>query len=372
MTSSLFSPITLRELALANRIVVSPMCQYSAIDGRATDWHLVHWGQLLMSGAGMFTIEATAVTPEGRISPGDLGIYDDACEAALSDTLRRARQQAPTVPISLQLAHAGRKGSSRAPWDGGHQIPVEEGGWTAQAPSAIPHADGERAPRALDAHELVELREAFARAAMRADRAGIDALQIHFAHGYLLHEFLSPISNQRTDHYGGSRANRMRYPLEVFEAVRAAWPARKPLGVRLSCTDWVEGGWTIDDSIALTRELMDRGCDFVDCSSGGISPRQKIAIAPGYQVPFAREIKRATGAATTAVGLISEPEHAEAIVATHDADMVSMARAMLWDPRWGWHAALKLGGKVLGPQQYWRSLPRGAQGVFGEIRIGMR
>ena len=320
----------------------------------------------------MFTIEATAVTPEGRISPGDLGLYDDACEAALTDALQRARRLAPPIPVALQLAHAGRKGSSRAPWEGGQQIPVEAGGWIAQAPSALAHAPGERAPAALDGRGVQSTREAFAHAARRADRAGIDALQIHLAHGYLLHEFLSPISNHRTDEYGGSRENRMRYPLEVFDAVRAAWPAQKPLGVRLSCSDWIEDGWTLEDSIALAAELVQRGCDFIDCSSGGVSPQQKIPVSPGYQVPFAREIRRATGAVTTAVGLISDPEHAEAIVATHDADMVAMARAVLWDPRWAWHAAHALGANVAAPQQYWRGVPRRAATVFGDVRIGMR
>jgi len=368
----LFSPISLRQSSLASRIIVSPMCQYSAVDGCATDWHLVHWGQLLLSGAGMFTIEATAVTAEGRISPGDLGLYDDACEEALTRTLQRARRQAPPIPVSLQLAHAGRKASSYAPWDGGKQIAVEDGGWIAAAPSAIAHAQGERAPEALDEAGLDATREAFVRAAQRAQRAGIDALQIHFAHGYLLHEFLSPIANRRTDRYGGSFENRIRFPLEVFDAVRQAWPERKPLGVRLSCSDWVEGGWTLNDSIALSRELVARGCDFIDCSSGGISPQQKIPVGPGYQVPFAREIKHATGAVTTAVGLISDAEHAEAIVATGEADMIAMARAMLWDPRWPWHAATVLGGRVSGAKQYWRSLPRVANGVFGDIHMGQR
>ena len=369
---ALFTPLTLRGLALANRIVVSPMCQYSAVDGRASDWHTIHWGQLLLSGAGLFTIEATAVTEEGRISPGDLGLYDDACEAALGEKLARVRRQAPPVPVALQLAHAGRKGSSRAPWDGGGLIPLEAGGWMMLAPSALPHAAGERAPQALDAAGLSRLRDAYVAAARRAERCGIDALQIHFAHGYLLHEFLSPIANQRDDDYGGSFDNRVRFPLEVFDAVRNAWPEQRPLGVRLSCSDWVDGGWTLEQSVRLATMLVARGCDFIDCSSGGISPLQKIPLSPGYQVPFAREIRRASGAVTTAVGLISEPEHAEAIVAQGDADLVAMARAMLWDPRWAWHAAQALGGTVAAPKQYWRSIPRSAAGVFGDVKIGQR
>jgi 2,4-dienoyl-CoA reductase-like NADH-dependent reductase (Old Yellow Enzyme family) len=369
---ALFTPLSLRGLALANRIVVSPMCQYSAVDGRASDWHMIHWGQLLLSGSGLFTIEATAVTDEGRISPGDLGLYDDACEAALGETLARVRRQAPPIPVALQLAHAGRKASSRAPWDGGGLIPQDEGGWVMLAPSAVPHAAGERAPRALDAPGLTRIREAFVAAARRAERCGIDALQIHIAHGYLLHEFLSPISNQRRDEYGGGFDNRVRFPLEVFDAVRGAWPEHKPLGVRLSCTDWIDGGWTLEESVQLAGMLVARGCDFIDCSSGGVSPLQKIPLSPGYQVPFAREIRRAARAVTTAVGLISEPEHAEAIVAQGDADLVAMARAMLWDPRWPWHAARMLGGTVAGPRQYWRSIPRSAAGVFGDVKIGQR
>src|SRR5512142_1189612 len=256
---ALFTSLTLRDLALANRIVVSPMCQYSAVDGRASDWHTIHWGQLLLSGAGLFTIEATAVTEEGRISPGDLGLYDDACEAALGETLARVRRQAPPVPVALQLAHAGRKGSSRAPWDGGGLIPLDAGGWVMLAPSALPHAAGERAPQALDAAGLSRLRDAYVAAARRAERGSFD--------------------------------NRVRFPLEVFDAVRNAWPESKPLGVRLSCTDWVDGGWTLEQSVRLAGMLGAHGCDFIDCSSGGISPLQKIPLSPGYQVPFAREIR---------------------------------------------------------------------------------
>jgi 2,4-dienoyl-CoA reductase-like NADH-dependent reductase (Old Yellow Enzyme family) len=369
---NLFDPARLRGLALHNRIVVSPMCQYSAIDGCATDWHLVHWGQLLMSGAGLFTIEATAVTAEGRITPGCLGLYDDACEAALTQTLARARRQAPPIAVAMQLAHAGRKGSSRVPWEGGQLITTDAGGWTPVAPSAIPHAEHEPAPAALDAAGLDRVRAAFAASAGRASRAGIDALELHMAHGYLLHEFLSPLSNQRTDGYGGSFEQRIRFPLEVFDAARAAWPAQRPLGVRLSCTDWVDGGWTLDDSIEFARRLVARGCDWIDASSGGVSPAQRIPLGPGYQVRFAREIKRATGACTMAVGLISTPEQAQQIVADHDADLVAMARAFLWDPRWAWHAAAALGAAIVPPPQYSRSAPREAAGVFAGSRVGQR
>jgi len=248
--TGLFDPLCLRELTLPNRIVVSPMCQYSAVYGCATDWHFVHWGQLLMSGAGLFTIEATAVTGDGRITPGCLGLYDDACEAALTRTLDRARRQCPPIAVGMQLAHAGRKGSSRVPWEGGQLIPLDAGGWMPVAPSALPHAPHEEPPAALDARGLAAIRDAFVASARRAERAGIDALELHMAHGYLLHEFLSPIANARTDAYGGSFDRRIAFPLEVFDAVRGAWPVARPLGVRLSCTDWVDGGFTLDASIS--------------------------------------------------------------------------------------------------------------------------
>ena len=305
----LFDPIALRGLTLPNRIVVSPMCQYSADEGCATDWHLIHWGQLLLSGAGMLTIEATAVTPDGRITPGCLGLYDDASERALGDRLARARRQAPPMAVAMQLAHAGRKGSSQRPWEGGTLILPEDGGWTPLAPSAVPHAEGEPPPTALDAAGLSRIRGAFVAAAKRAERSGIDALELHLAHGYLLHEFLSPLANRRDDAYGGSFERRIRFPLEVFDAVRAVWPERRPLGARISATDWMDGGWTLEDSIALARELKSRGCDWIDVSSAGISPLQKItATGPGIHVPFARAIRRATGITTMAVGLITEPE----------------------------------------------------------------
>jgi len=348
------------------------MCQYSAVDGCATDWHLVHWGQLLMSGAGLFTIEATAVTADGRITPACLGLYDDACESALTRTLDRARRQSPPIAVALQLAHAGRKGSSSVPWEGGQLIPLRDGGWTPVAPSAIPHAAHEPPPAALDAHGLATVRDAFADSARRARRAGIDALELHMAHGYLLHEFLSPISNARTDAYGGSFDRRIAFPLEVFDAVRTAWPAGYPLGVRLSCTDWVDGGWTLDESIELARRLVARGCDWIDASSGGVSPAQKIPIGPGYQVPFARAIRQQSGARTMAVGLVSTPDQAQAIIASGDADLVAMARAFLWDPRWVWHAAATLGAAVVPPPQYLRSAPREAGGVFGVAKAGQR
>jgi 2,4-dienoyl-CoA reductase-like NADH-dependent reductase (Old Yellow Enzyme family) len=369
---TLFDPLDSRGMRLANRIVVSPMCQYSAVDGCATDWHSIHWGQLLLSSAGMFTIEATAVTADGRITPGDLGLYDDASEHALGERLARARAQTPPMPVALQLAHAGRKASSNVPWAGGELLSTAEGGWTPVAPSAVPIKPGEPSPAALDAAGVDAIRAAFADTAQRADRIGIDALEIHMAHGYLLHEFLSPLANTRNDAYGGAFEHRVRLPLEVFDAVRAAWPERKPLGARLSCTDWVDGGWTLDESIELARQLVARGCDWIDCSSGGVSPAQKIPVAPGYQVAFSRAIRRAAGATTMAVGMITEPAQAAAIIAAHDADMIAMARAFLWNPRWPWHAAAALGGKVAAPPQYWRAVPREAQKAFGALKVGQR
>jgi len=348
------------------------MCQYSAVDGCATDWHFVHWGQLLMSGAGLFTIEATAVTGDGRITPGCLGLYDDACEAALTRTLDRARRQCPPIAVGMQLAHAGRKGSSRVPWEGGQLIPLDAGGWMPVAPSALPHAPHEAPPAALDARGLAAIRDAFVASARRADRAGIDALELHMAHGYLLHEFLSPIANARTDAYGGSFDRRIAFPLEVFDAVRGAWPVARPLGVRLSCTDWVDGGLTLDESIEFARRLVARGCDWIDASSGGVSPAQKIPLGPGYQVPLSRAIRHATGARTMAVGLITTPAQAQEIVASGDADLVAMARGFLWDPRWVWHAAAVLGAPVVPPPQYLRSAPRDAASVFTGAKIGQR
>jgi 2,4-dienoyl-CoA reductase-like NADH-dependent reductase (Old Yellow Enzyme family) len=369
----LFDAITLRGLVLGNRIVVSPMCQYSAQDGCATDWHLIHWGQMLLSGAGMLTIEATAVCAEGRITRGCLGLYDEATERALADTLARARGQAPPMPVAIQLAHAGRKGSSARPWEGGMLVAPAQGGWVPVAPSAVAHAPGESAPAALDPAGLAAVRAAFVSSARRAERCGIDAIELHMAHGYLLHQFLSPIANRRDDAYGGSLDNRLRFPLEVFDAVRAVWPDGRPLGVRVSATDWVDGGWVPEEAVELARRLRERGCDWIDVSSGGISPAQRIpAAGPGIHVPFAREIRRATGIVTMAVGLISEPEHADQIIAAGDADMVALARAFLRDPRWPWRAAAALGGRVAGPPQYWRALTRENAGIFGELRAGQR
>jgi len=369
--STLFSPLKLRDLTLANRIVVSPMCQYSAVNGEANDWHFTHINSLALSGAAIFCIEATHVEAIGRITPGCLGLYNDATEAALKPILASVRKHSKAA-AAMQLAHAGRKGSSHTPWDGGQQIPIGQGGWQAVAPSAVPHKEGEVAPTALDAAGLARIRDAFVDSAKRAERLGIDALELHGAHGYLMHQFLSPISNKRTDQYGGSLQNRMRYPLEVFDAVRAAFPAGKPVGVRVSSTDWVEGGWDLPQTIEFARELKKRGADWIDASSGGVSPLQKITIGPGYQVQFAQAIKEATGLPTIAVGLITEAKQAEEIVTSGKADMVALARGMLYDPRWGWHAAAELGGQVTAPPQYWRSQPSTLKELFGKTSFGGR
>ena len=369
----LFDPIALRGLALPNRIVVSPMCQYSADDGCANDWHLIHWGQMLLSGAGMFTIEATAVSSEGRITHGCLGLFDDATEKALASALARARRQAPPMAVALQLAHAGRKGSSARPWNGGKLVPLAQGGWTPVAPSAIAHAAGEPPPTALDAAGLEGVRAAFAAATRRAGTIGVDAIELHMAHGYLMHEFLSPIANRRDDDYGGSFDNRVRFPLEIFDLVRAAWPADRPLGVKISSSDWVDGGWAPDDSIELARRLKARGCDWLDVSGGGVSSAQRIPTATqGVNVPVASEIRRATGIVTMAVGLINEPEYADAIVAAGDVDMVALARAFLREPRWPWRAAAALGGTVAGAPQYGRALTKEMAGIFGNVSGGQR
>ncbi|TDV37402.1 2,4-dienoyl-CoA reductase-like NADH-dependent reductase (Old Yellow Enzyme family) [Paraburkholderia caballeronis] len=369
--SKLFTPLALRGLTLANRIVVSPMCQYSAQRGEATDWHMIHLGHLALSGAGMLCIEATAVEPDGRITPGDLGLWDDVTENALKPVLETIRRYSP-IRVAMQISHAGRKASSHVPWEGGQLIPVSEGGWLPHAPSALPHKDDETPPLALDAAGLNRIREAFAATTRRAARLGIDAIEVHAAHGYLLHEFLSPVANQRTDEYGGSRENRMRFPLEIFDIVRAAFPDDRPVGVRVSATDWVEGGWTPDDTVAFAHELKRRGADWIDVSSGGVSPLQKIPVEPAYQVPFARKVKQETGLTTIAVGLITDPLQANQIVDDGDADMIAMARAMLYDPRWPWHAAAQLGASVSAPPQYWRSQPREQKALFGDITIGQR
>ena len=372
--SLLFSNYTLHSpkgnLELANRIVVAPMCQYAAVNGEASDWHLMHWGNLLNSGAALFIIEATGVTPEGRITPGCLGLWNDATQAALQDKLTRARQLAPAMPVFIQLAHAGRKASSAVPWKGGQLLSLEQGGWEMEAPSAIPQLEGERLPHELSKKELQGLIQAFVQAAQRAEKIGIDGIELHGAHGYLLHQFLSPIANQRTDEYGGSFENRIRFPLELFTAVRAAYPG--VLGIRISATDWVEGGWTPEETAEFASRLKPLGCNFVHISSGGISPKQKIAIGPNYLVPFAKIVKDQSGLPTMAVGLITDPHQAEAILEQGNADLIALARAFLYKPRWAWEAAALLNGVVASHERYWRCLPREAQVIFGNVKVGQR
>ena len=370
--SRLFEPFQIGSLSLHNRIVIAPMCQYSANEGTPGDWHLIHLGHLALSGAGMLIIEATSVSPEGRITPGDLGLYSDANEEGIARVLRAIRAHAP-IRVAMQVSHAGRKASSRAPWDGGLQIPQGEvGAWTSVAPSALPHSPDEDAPMALDAAGLQRVRDQFAATAVRAARLGIDGLELHAAHGYLLHEFLSPLANRRTDDYGGSLENRMRFVLELFDVVRDAFPADRPVWVRVSATDWVDGGWDLESTVALAKALEARGCAAIHVSSGGVSPQQAIKLGPGYQVPFAKRVKADVKIPVIAVGLITEAEQAEAIVADGEADAVSLARAMLYDPRWPWHAAAKLGAQVVAPKQYWRSQPREFKDLFEDASFGQR
>ena len=370
--SHLFSPWQLGPLGLPNRIVIAPMCQYSALEGTPGDWHMIHLGHLSLSGAGMMILEATAVSPEGRISPQDLGLYSDANEAGLARILGAVRAHSP-IALAIQISHAGRKASSRTPWDGGAQIrPGEPGGWKTLAPSPVPHADTEDVPHALDAAGLARVREDFASTARRATRLGFDGIELHAAHGYLLHQFLSPLANKRHDDYGGNLDNRMRFPLEVFDAVRAAFPPDKPVWVRISATDWVPGGWDIDGTVALSQALRQRGCAAIHVTTGGLSPAQAIKLGPGFQVPYAQRVKAEVGLPTIAVGLITEPQQAESIIANGEADAVSLARAMLYDPRWPWHAAAALGAHVNAPHQYWRSQPREFKDLFEGATVGQR
>ena len=351
--SHLFTPLTLREITFRNRIFVSPMCQYSSHDGMPSDWHLVHLGSRAVGGAGLVMVEATAVTPEGRISPVDSGIWKDAHAQAFRRITAFIAEQG-AVP-AIQLAHAGRKASTAAPWVGDGPVPPETGGWQPVAPSAMPFSSKSPVPRAMTREDIRQVVESFRQATRRSLEAGFQVVELHLAHGYLLHEFLSPLSNQRCDDYGGSLENRMRLPLEVAAAVRAAWPNKLPLFVRISATDWKEGGWDLDQSAILCKKLKDLGVDLIDCSSGGLVPDAKVAVSPGYQVPFARRIRQEAGIATGAVGLVTRPEQAEEILATGQADVVLLAREMLRNPYWPLHAARVLGVEIPWPQQYARA-----------------
>jgi len=356
MPSALFSPIRLADLELANRIVVSPMCQYSADDGVANDWHLNHLGTLSNSGAALLVIEATGIERRGRITHGCLGLYSDDCEAALARVVAHCRRHG-TAKLGIQLAHAGRKASAQRPWEGAQPLQSREDAWETIAPSALPFGPNWPSPREMSLSDMERVCDTFVAAAKRAMRAGIDAIELHGAHGYLLHGFLSPISNKRTDQYGGSLAGRMRFPLEVVKAVRGVVPASMPLGARITGNDWVEGGLTPADAVSFTRALKDAGVDFVCISSGGISAGARPTMAANMNVGFAEEVKRQTGMVTRTVGLIATPKRAEAVVAEGKADMVALARAMLDNPHWGWHAAKVLGAEVARPPQYQRAAP---------------
>jgi 2,4-dienoyl-CoA reductase-like NADH-dependent reductase (Old Yellow Enzyme family) len=356
MTSKLFTPLAIGTLELENRITIAPMCQYSAIDGSMTDWHLMHLGSLALSGASMLVIEATGVAPEGRITPQCTGLYSDANEAAMARTVKFVRGISP-IHLGIQLAHAGRKASAHRPWDGRGALGAgHPQAWQTMAPSALALGEGWPAPRALDRAGMDAVREAFVQAAQRAARLELDFVEVHSTHGYLLSEFLSPLANRRDDAYGGALENRMRFPLEVVRAVRAAWA--KPLGAKISGSDFAPGGWTTDDAVVYARELKKLGCDYVTVSGGGVVLDARVPVAPGYQVPFAERVKRESGIVTGAVGLISDPQQAEEIVASGKADFVSLARAMLFDPRWPQHAAVTLGAQAKYPPQYERCAPK--------------
>jgi 2,4-dienoyl-CoA reductase-like NADH-dependent reductase (Old Yellow Enzyme family) len=352
--SRLFEPLQIRDTKFKNRIMVSPMCEYSAVDGVPTDWHLVHLGSRAVGGAALVMTEATGVSPEGRISPEDTGIWNEQQAEAFGRIAAFIRSQ-DSVP-GMQLAHAGRKASTEVPWRGGKAIaPDAPNGWVPLAPVAAPFHPGDPIPRAMTVVDIEQVISDFSSAAARARNAAFEVVELHMAHGYLLHEFLSPITNQRSDQYGGSLENRMRLPIMVAEAVRAEWPAEQPLFVRISASDWIEGGWDIESSIALARELKGVGVDLIDCSSGGIAPGIKIPVGPGYQVPFAEAVRREAAIATVAVGLITDVRQAEEIIESGKADAVMLARQLLRDPYWPLHAAKELGVDALWPKQYERA-----------------
>ena len=363
MSSKLFSPLELRNLTLNNRIAVSSMCQYCSENGSAVDWHLMHLGQFCMGAAGLVMTEATAVSPIGRISHKCLGLYSDENEVALKRVIDFCRKYGVTA-MGIQIGHAGRKGSTHVPSEGGNPLAEDENPWATVAPSAIPFAPGWHLPQKLSREGLAAIKAEFDDATERAARIGFDLVELHCAHGYLLHQFLSPLSNQRSDEFGVKLENRMRYPLEVFEAVRAAWPADKPLGVRISATDWIEGGWNIEESVVFAKALKSLGCDFIDVSSGALDPRQKIPLEPGYQVPFSFQIRKQAEIKTWTVGMITKARQAEEIISSGKADVVALARGMMFDPRWAWHAAEELGVDTEYSSMYARCAPSQWPEVF--------
>ncbi|MFT6581575.1 MAG: NADH:flavin oxidoreductase/NADH oxidase [Alphaproteobacteria bacterium] len=357
MTSKLFEPITMRGVTLPNRIILSPMCQYSACEGNANDWHMMHLGGYALSGLGLVITEAAAVEPRGRITQECVGIYSDDNEEALRRVVAFCRCHGD-APVGIQLAHAGRKASAHRPGEGRGPRADGNRAWRTIAASNIPTDEGWPAPAMMNDEDLAVVKQAFVAAAVRSERAGFDVIELHFAHGYLLHTFLSPLSNTRNDSYGGSLENRMRYPLEVYDAVRAVFPDDKPIGVRVSASDWAAGGWDIDGSVALSAALKARDCDYIAASSGGLVSYQEIDLKPGYQVPFSDEIRSKADIATMAVGLITDPHHAEAILQSGEADMIALARGLLYNPRWAWHASDALGvDRPYIPEQYDRGQP---------------
>ena len=364
MAAKLFEPIELRGLRLPNRIVVAPMTQFSADDGVAGDWHLMHLGQYAVSGAALVLTESTYVAACARNAPSCLSLYSDEQESAVA-RIARFFSAYGGGHFGVQLCHAGRKASAREPWKGGGPLPVDEGGYEAVAPSAVPLAENWPAPKPLSAEAVGDVIRCFVDAARRAERAGAKVIELHGAHGYLIHQFLSPLTNRRNDEYGGSLANRMRFALDMFESVRAVWPSELPIGIRVSATDWIAGGWSVEETVELARALEARECDYIHVSSGGLSPEQRIAVGPGYQTGFAEAVKAAVDMPVIAVGQISEPRQAEAILQSGQADMVALARPMLFNPRWVWHAARELGEKVAYPRQYERGHPDrwGASGI---------
>ena len=360
----LFSPIKLKGLPLNNRIVVPPMDQYSAQEGLPGNWHTMHYGNLAVSGAGLLIVEATAVEAAGRISPQDMGLWNDAQEVAHKGMIDAIRSYSET-PIGIQIGHAGRKGSTARPWEGGKPLPSDGAGWEICAPSALPYAPGHQTPAELTTADIARLTQSFVATAQRAVRAGYDLIELHAAHGYLMHEFLSPLSNVRTDAYGGSLENRMRFPLEVLGAVLAAVPANYPVGVRVSGTDFVDQGWNVEECTVFAQALEKAGAAYIHVSGGGLAPEQRITLAPGYQVELAAAVKAAVASLPViAVGLITEPELAAGIVVTGQADMVAIGRAMLYDPRWPWHAAAALGQTIAAPSPYLRCKPHNVKDLF--------
>lgn len=355
--SQLFTPLQLGKFTLANRITVAPMCQYSAIDGSMTDWHIMHLGSLAVSGASMLVIEATGVVPEGRITPQCTGLWSDANEAAMSRVVKFVRNLSPIV-LGIQLGHAGRKASAARPWAGRGALAAGGGAWETKAPSAIALAKDWPVPHALTREEMDKVKQSCVAATQRAARLGLDFVELHSTHGYLFSEFLSPLSNKREDEYGGALQNRMRWPLEVFKAMREAWPADRFIGAKISGSDFAEGGWTADDAVVYAGELKSAGAAYVTVSGGGVVLDAKVPVGPGYQVPFAERVKRETGIATGAVGLITEVQQAEDIIAGGKADFISLARALLFNPRWPQHAAVALGAEAYYPPQYERGGPK--------------